>query len=99
MSGAEELLAKYDEHIVTLGHSLRALLLAILPGVTEEADRSANIIGYGYGKGYKDTICALIPSKKGIKLGFYKGTELADPAELLQGKGKVHKYAAINSHA
>lgn len=36
-------------------------------------------------------------SKKGVKLGFYKGSELRDPEHLLTGSGKVHRYVAINS--
>src|ERR1043165_1976916 len=97
MSGVEGLLAKYDQHVARLFHSLRALLITLLPNVGEEADVSANVIGYGYGKGYKDTICTIILSKKGLKLGFYKGTELPDPAGLLEGKGKVHKYVVIDA--
>jgi hypothetical protein len=36
-------------------------------------------------------------SKKGVKLGFYKGGELPDPRHLLTGSGKVHKYVEIKS--
>ncbi len=44
-------------------------------------------------------ICTIIPSKKGIKLGFYKGSGLPDPAGLLTGSGKVHRYVEIKSEA
>jgi hypothetical protein len=57
----------------------------------------AHLIGYGYGPGYKEMICTIIPSKKGIKLGFYKGSELPDPETLLTGSGKVHRHVVINS--
>lgn len=76
---------------------LRGMLLAELPGIIEQPDISANIIGYGYGPGYKDSICTIIPSKKGVKLGFYKGSLLKDPSGLLAGSGKVHKYVDITS--
>ena len=55
------------------------------------------MIGYSYGAGYKDLICTIILSKKGIKLGFYRGGELPDPKKLLTGSGKVHRYVEINS--
>ena len=42
-------------------------------------------------------VCTIIPSKKGIKLGFYKGVDLPDPYHLLEGKGKVSPYAVIRS--
>ena len=38
-----------------------------------------------------------LPSKKGIKLGFYKGVDLPDPNNLLQGTGKVSRYVEIRS--
>jgi hypothetical protein len=91
------MLHKYDEKVSALGFQLREFLLQQLENITEYPDPSANVIGYGYGPGYKDLICTMIPSKKGIKLGFYKGTELPDPAHLLEGTGKVHKYVAIRS--
>jgi hypothetical protein len=68
-----------------------------LKDIQETTDVKANIIGYGYGPRYKDSICVIIPSKKGIKLGFYKGAELPDPEKLLTGTGKVHKYVEIKS--
>lgn len=92
---AEDLLSKYDESVRSLGQQLRDKLLATYPGITEQVDAAANIIGYGFGNGYKDTICTIIPSKKGIKLGFYKGIELSDPQGLLEGSGKVHKYMSV----
>ena len=76
---------------------MRQFLLKDLKGITEQPDAKANVIGYSYGAGYKDLICTIIFSKKGIKLGFYKGAELPDPKKLLTGSGKVHRYVEINS--
>ena len=94
---AESILSQYEEKISTLGFQLREFLLSTLKNIHEEADASANIIGYDYGKGYSNLICTIIPSKKGIKLGFYKGSELPDPSKLLTGAGKVHKYVEIKT--
>jgi hypothetical protein len=93
----ENILSAYEEKIKTTGLKLRAFLLAELRGVAEEADTSANIISFNYGKGYKNIICVIIPSKQGIKLGFYKGSELPDPGKLLTGSGKVHRFVEIKS--
>ena len=60
-------------------------------------DATANIISFNYGKGYKNIICVILLSKKGIKLGFYKGSELPDPEKLLTGTGKVHRFVEIKS--
>lgn len=94
---AEEILSGYEEKIATLGFQLREFLFSALKDIHEEADAAAKIIGYNYGKGYKNLICIILPSKKGIKLGFYKGCELQDPGKLLTGTGKVHRYVETKS--
>ena len=81
----------------SLGFQLREFLFSELKDINEEADATANIIGYNYGKGYKNLICVILLSKKGIKLGFYKGSELPDPGKLLTGTGKVHRFVEIKS--
>lgn len=86
----------YSTDIQELVHHCRTTLLTLLPDVQETADENAGILAYVYGPGYKDTICTLIPSKKQVKLGFYKGSELDDPENLLEGTGKVHKYVVID---
>ncbi len=42
-------------------------------------------------------ICTIIPSKKGLKLGFYRGIDLPDPDKLLEGNGKISRYVEIKS--
>lgn len=93
----EDILSKYDEKVAGLAVLLRDFLLEELKGITELPDNSASIIGYGYGTGYKDMICTILLSKKGVKLGFYKGSELPDPNKLLSGTGKVHRFAEIKT--
>ena len=88
---------KYDKPISSLGLHLREYLRTELKGCIEIPDESANIVAYGYGTGYTDLICTIIPSKKGIKLGFNRGSELPDPEKLLTGSGKVHRYVEIKS--
>ena len=97
LMSARKILSGYDEKIAALGFQLRELLLSELKDINEEADGTANIIGYNYGKGYKNLICVILLSRKGIKLGFYKGSELPDPAKLLTGTGKVHRFVEIKS--
>jgi len=96
-SAASHLLQKYPEAVQLLGHATAAMLTKSLPDICETADTAAGMLAYGYGPGYKDTICTIILSKKGIKLGFYKGAALADPAHILTGTGKVHRYVEINN--
>ena len=71
--------------------------MAQLPCVTEQIDIPAKMIAYCYGQKYDELICVLIPSKKGLKLGFYKGVDLPDPGNLLQGNGKFSRYLEIRT--
>lgn len=91
------IIARFDQNTATLALQLRSFLLAELKDIIELPDNSVNLIGYGYGTGYKDLICTILLSKKGVKLGFYKGSELPDPKKLLAGTGKVHRFTEIRS--
>jgi len=61
----------------------------------EVIDISANMIAYMFGKGYKNTLCTIIPSVNSLKLGFFNGVDLIDPEAMLRGSGKVHRYIEI----
>lgn len=85
----------YPPVIGKIAQGLRAVISSAIPGVREELDRPARVIGYGLGPGYAGLICTIILSKKGVKLGVVYGAELADPQELLEGPGKRHRYIAF----
>jgi len=90
-------LSQYDEQVFANALKVRAILLANLPGIIEQLDVPAKMIGYCYGQKYAELICVIIPSKKGLKLGFNRGTELPDPDNLLEGTGKISRYVQITS--
>jgi hypothetical protein len=94
---AVDFLSKYSPEVTGLALALRASLLKQLPDVTEQLDLPAKMVAYCYGQKYAEMICVIIPSKKGLKLGFYKGTELPDPAGMLEGTGKISRYMQIKS--
>ena len=71
----ESFLSQYDEQVFSSALKLRDVLLANLPDIIEQVDIPAKMIAYCYGQKYEEMICTIIPSKKGLKLGFYKGTE------------------------
>lgn len=97
MIAVDSILGKYEPEVSGLGWAVREFLLLELNDMTEYPDDAANIIGYGDGPGYKNLICTIIPSKKGIKIGFYRGSELPDPKNLLEGTAKVHRHVDIKS--
>lgn len=92
-----DFLANYNEEVYTRALLLRSVILDKLPNVTEQLDVPAKMVAYCYGQKYAELICMLIPSKKGLKLGFYKGVDLSDPHHLLEGTGKISRYVEIKN--
>lgn len=92
-----DFLSQYDEKLTCRVQLLRQLLFDVLSAVTEQPDLPARMIAYTYGQRYTDMICTIIPSRKGLKLGFYKGTELPDPECLLEGSGKISRYVVLKT--
>ena len=92
-----EFLASYPPEIRRLAQKARSLLLEAIPGVQEQVDTSAKIIGYGFGPRYADLICVIMPVKAGVNLGFYRATELPDPEGILEGTGKLHRHVKLKS--
>lgn len=88
-------LAHYDEQIVHNALELHEVILATLPEITEQVDLSAKMIAYCYGQKYAELICVIIPSKKGLKLGFNRGSSLPNPTGILKGTGKISRYIEI----
>jgi hypothetical protein len=93
----ESLLEKYPAEVRSVAAEARKFILEKLPGADETTDTKVGVTGYGYGPGYKATICTLLLSKTGVKLGLAHGAALPDPDGLLEGKGKVHRYIALKA--
>ncbi len=91
----DDFLAHYPEQVRDTAQAARSLLESVLPEATESVDKSAKLIGYGYGPGYKGLVCTLIMSQNGVKLGIVRGAELRDPRHLLTGAGKVHRHVQL----
>jgi hypothetical protein len=91
----EKFLVAYDPSVQKIAQATREFLLKNIPAVNEELDLPARLIAFNLGPGYKGMVCAILLSKKGVKLAFFKGSELPDPEKLLGGTGKVHRYAEI----
>jgi hypothetical protein len=98
-NNVDSFLATYPKQVDELAHAARDMLKQALPGSEETLDRSARVIGFGYGPGYKGCVCTLIMSQKGVKLGLAYGAALPDPKGLLGGSGKVHRHVELKSLA
>jgi hypothetical protein len=90
-----EFLSKYPVSITEMAERLRTIINLSILNAREELDRSAKMIGYSLGAGYRGMICTIIPSRKGVKLGIPEGVLLVDPEKLLEGSGKRHRYVTF----
>jgi hypothetical protein len=93
----DEFFSPYAEEVFTGAMKLRDVLFANLPGIIEQIDTSAKMVAYSYGQKYIELVCVIIPSKKGLKLGFNRGVDLPDPDGILEGTGKISRYVEIKS--
>ena len=93
----EDFLSNYSDEVQTIVHELRDVLKRRLPGINETLDLPAKMIAFGYGNTYKEHVCSVFPSKKGVKLGFNQGVQLNNIAGLLQGTGKISRYVEIKN--
>ena len=92
-----EAFAAYPSDVEALAHRARKLVLETLPGSMEVLDSTRKVVGYCYGPGYKGTVCTLILSKKGVKLGIVHGASLPDPHGLMAGDGIYHRHVELRS--
>lgn len=88
-------ISAYPAETIENAYLIRELILSTFPQVEEEIDLSAKIVGYTFGKGYRNTLFTVIPSVKSLKLGFNRGSLINDPECMLTGDGKVHRYVVI----
>jgi hypothetical protein len=90
-------LSAYPEQVRDIASAARRLLKDMLPGAVETVDKTAKLLGYSYGPGYKGVLFTLIMSQSGVKLGIFRGSELPDPKRLMAGAGKVHRHVQLRS--
>ncbi len=88
---------KLLDQSIPLARTVFDELFRRFPNATITVD--ADSIGLGTAPGYKGLVFTILPHKNHVTIGFYRGTELPDPTELLEGSGKVHRHVKIRTEA
>ena len=96
MQAINDMLTALPPRTRTLAQNALALLRETLPGVMEQADPKAKLIGYHYGPGEQNLVCELLLGA-GVRIGFTRSNTLPDPTGLLEGSGKTHRYVHLRS--
>ena len=52
-------------------------------------------LSYGFGGGMRDHFAAIVLHKHHVNLQFYRGVDLSDPDDLLEGTGKAMRHVKI----
>jgi hypothetical protein len=91
----DALLAGRTPKVQELAQATRRFLRQLLPGTREVVDPSAPIVAFTRGEGYAGMVCNMMLSASGVKIGIFRGSELADPYGLLEGSGKIHRHLPL----
>jgi hypothetical protein len=90
----------YKPPIKAIARKLRKLMAEVLPDAVELPLPAEQHVSYGIGPNRAREIFGYIcPLDKYVRLGFYYGGGLPDPAGLLQGEGKRLRHIKIYSLA
>jgi hypothetical protein len=90
------LIASATEQARMIARETRLFIYAALPELTEIVWIKQKIAGYGTGpKKMSEHFCYIAINKDYITLGFNYGSELPDPAGLLEGTGNLYRHVKI----
>lgn len=73
----------------------RKLVKRLIPDAVEKVHPGWKVVAYSFTDGMKDAICAVAPLQNRININFFRGSELSDPAGLLEGSGKRSRHVKI----
>jgi hypothetical protein len=83
-----EIIAGSSPAIQDLARAVRDLIYDVLPQTIEVVWPRQGSVGWGTGaKKFTEQFAYLMPFKRHVTLGFYRGGELPDPTELLPESG------------
>lgn len=94
-------IAKFDSKNQALIRSVRRALRRRLPTANELVWDNYNffVIGYSPTARPSDSIFSIAAAANGVGLAFLRGSTLKDPDGILQGEGKLNRFARLKSAA
>jgi Domain of unknown function (DU1801) len=94
----EEMVRASPATIADLARAARSLIFDVLPQTVEVVWPQQRTAGYGTGpKKMTEHFCWLAPHSKHLVFGFYYGSELPDPNNLLEGTGTLMRHVKVRS--
>ncbi len=93
----EALFALYSPDVQAISRMLRSSARQVMPTAHEFVYHAA--VNYAVSDSAFDRICYIAPQKNYVTLGFFFGSHLADPHNLLLGEGKRLRHVKVRSLA
>ena len=94
----EQVIEESAPEVQAIATRLRELIIETYPALVEVPWPHQKTVGYGVGpKKMSEHFCYLAPQKARVNLGFFHGSELADPEGLLEGTGKKLRHIKVES--
>jgi predicted GNAT family acetyltransferase len=95
-TGFTEIVSRQSPEVQDLAYRTRSLVYQIFPTVVEVPWVHQGTIGYGVGpKKMSEHFSWISAHTNHVTLGFFYGSELPDPASLLEGTGKLLRHVKI----
>jgi hypothetical protein len=92
-------LKPFGSHIIDLVKWLREFVWELLPQTNELIYDNYNAVAFGWSPTEKvgHTICSIAVgrSSKNVHFGFYWGSEISDPDNILLGEGNQYRYILV----
>lgn len=89
----EALLAQVPPEVAATARELIARLRRLLPDAVESCE--GGDFGLGTAPGYRGLVFVVTPGRDSVRLGIADGATLEDPAGLLEGSGKRHRFVRV----
>ena len=94
----EDLIKITEEHLQPIAMRLREVILDLNPDACEVVRLGDRASTFGVGpKKMSEGYAYILPHKKWVNLGFYKGALLLDKSNLLEGTGKKLRHIKIHT--
>jgi hypothetical protein len=94
----DELMAESEAALRPIATRLREMVCGIHPEAVEVVRLGDRAATYGLGpKKMSEGYCYVLPYRKWVNLGFYKGAELPDPDGVLEGTGASLRHVKVRS--
>lgn len=94
----DELLEIAAPQIRPIAVRLREIVLEVDPDAVEVVRLGDRAATYGVGpKKMSEGYAYILPQKNWVNLGFYKGSDLPDPAGLMEGTGKKLRHVKVRA--